>query len=104
MGKLDGRVAIVTGAGSGIGEASVELFRSEGATVIGADVGDGADVTADAGCEADVKQLIDGVAAQHGRLDIFFANAGISGGLASIAEQSANVAAVATAIDFKPKN
>jgi NAD(P)-dependent dehydrogenase (short-subunit alcohol dehydrogenase family) len=90
MGRLDGRVAIVTGAASGIGEASVELFRSEGATVIGADVGDGADVTADAGSEADVKQLIDSVAAQHGRLDIFFANAGISGGLASIAEQSAD--------------
>ena len=42
--RLAGKVAIVTGAASGIGKATVELFRSEGATVIGADVSDGADV------------------------------------------------------------
>ena len=48
MGRLAGKVAIVTGAASGIGKATVELFRSEGATVVGADVGDGADVQADA--------------------------------------------------------
>jgi NAD(P)-dependent dehydrogenase (short-subunit alcohol dehydrogenase family) len=82
-------VAIVTGAASGIGKAAVELFRSEGATVVGADVSDGADVQADAGSDADVKRLIDGVVAEHGRLDIFFANAGISGGLASITQQTA---------------
>ena len=51
MGRLEGKVAIVTGAASGIGKASVELFQSEGATVIGADVSDGADVRADAGSE-----------------------------------------------------
>ena len=49
MGKLEGKVAIVTGAASGIGKVTVELFRSEGATVVGADVGDGADVRCDAG-------------------------------------------------------
>jgi len=89
MGRLQGKVAIVTGAASGIGKATVELFRSEGATVVGADVGDGADVRCDAGSEADVKRLVDDAVAQHGGLDIFFANAGISGGLASIAEQTA---------------
>ncbi|HEX6742091.1 MAG TPA: SDR family oxidoreductase, partial [Sphingomicrobium sp.] len=89
MGRLEGKVAIVTGAASGIGKATVELFRSEGATVVGADVGDGADIKADAGSEADVKALVDQVVAQHGGLDIFFANAGISGGFASITEQSA---------------
>jgi NAD(P)-dependent dehydrogenase (short-subunit alcohol dehydrogenase family) len=87
--RLTGRVAIVTGAASGIGKAAVELFRSEGATVVGADVSEGADVQADAGSDADVRRLIDGVVAEHGRLDIFFANAGISGGLASITQQTA---------------
>jgi NAD(P)-dependent dehydrogenase (short-subunit alcohol dehydrogenase family) len=88
-GRLAGKVAIVTGAASGIGKAAVELFRSEGATVVGADVSDGADVRADAGSDADVQRLIDTVAAEHGRLDVVFANAGISGGLASISEQTA---------------
>ncbi len=49
MGRLEGKVAIVTGAASGIGKATVELFRDEGARVVGADVGDGADVRSDAG-------------------------------------------------------
>ena len=89
MGRLDGKVAIVTGAASGIGKATVELFRGEGATVVGADVSDGADVRCDAGSEADVKRLVEETIAQHGGLDIFFANAGISGGFASISEQSA---------------
>jgi NAD(P)-dependent dehydrogenase (short-subunit alcohol dehydrogenase family) len=89
MGKLEGKVAIVTGAASGIGKATVELFRREGATVIGADVSEGADVVADAGSEADVKALVDQVVGEHGGLDIFFANAGISGGFASISEQTA---------------
>ena len=89
MGRLSGKIAIVTGAASGIGKARVELFRSEGATVIGADIGDGADVRCDAGEEDQVKRLIDGVVAEHKHLDIFFANAGVSGGFASISEQSA---------------
>ncbi len=90
MGRLDGKIAIVTGAASGVGKATVELFRSEGATVVGADVSDGAEMRCDAGCEDEVKRLVEGVVAQHGGLDIFFANAGVSGGFASIAEQSAD--------------
>ena len=89
MARLAGKVAIVTGAASGIGKATVELFRSEGANVIGADVGDGADVRVDAGDENQVKRLIEQIAAEHGQLDIMFANAGVSGGFASIAEQTA---------------
>ena len=90
MGRLEDKIAIVTGAASGIGKAAVELFRNEGATVIGADVTAGADVVeADAGSEADVRRLVDSVVGEHGGLDIFFANAGVSGGLASISEQTA---------------
>ncbi len=89
MGRLQGRIAIVTGAASGIGKAAVELFRSEGATVVGADAAEGADIRADAGSETAVQTLIKNVVAKHGGLDIMFANAGISGGFASIAEQTA---------------
>src|SRR5689334_21606351 len=89
MGRLTGKVAIVTGAASGIGKASVDLFRAEGATVVGADVADGADIRADAGSEEDVRRLVEETAAKHGRLDIVFANAGVSGGWATIADQSA---------------
>lgn len=89
MQRLSGKVAIVTGTASGIGKATVDLFRSEGATVVGADVSDGADVQVDAGDDGQVHGLIEKVARDQGGLDIFFANAGISGGFASIAEQTA---------------
>ena len=89
MGRLSGKIAIVTGAASGIGKASVELFRSEGATVIGADRSEGADVRCDAGDDAQVRALVEGTAAKHGGLDIMFANAGISGGWDSIIQQTA---------------
>ena len=87
MGRLDGKVAIVTGAASGIGKATVELFRSEGATVVGADVA-GADVECDAGSDHDVSALVEQTVSDHGGLDVFFANAGVSGGFASIFEQT----------------
>ncbi len=89
-GRLAGKVAIVTGAASGIGLATVELFRIEGATVVGSDLAAAPGIAAaDAGSDGDVKRLIDQTVAQHGGLDIVFANAGISGGLASIFDQSA---------------
>jgi NAD(P)-dependent dehydrogenase (short-subunit alcohol dehydrogenase family) len=88
--RLSGKVAVVTGAASGIGKATAALFREEGATVIAADIAACEDViAADAGRENDVRGLIDLAGRRHGGLDIFFANAGISGGLASVFEQSA---------------
>lgn len=86
-GRLHGKVAVVTGAGSGIGAASAALFRSEGAVVIGADL-KGGDVTADAGSEADVAAVVGKAVADHGGIDIFFANAGIAGTLDSVLEES----------------
>lgn len=97
--KLGGRVAIVTGAGSGIGRASALRFAAEGARVVCVDlkghddtagaIGDSAvPVEADAGSEENVAGLVSGAVERFGRLDVFFANAGISGGLASIFEQS----------------
>ena len=92
MGKLDGRVAIVTGGASGIGEATVKLFHAEGARVVAADVQDargkrlaeelGAGVVyqhADVSQEADVKALVDRVVGEFGRLDCLFNNAGFVG-------------------------
>ncbi len=85
--RLAAKIAIITGAGSGIGKATVELFRREGATVIGADL-KGGDASCDAGDEAQVAALIADTVATHGGLDIFFANAGIAGGLGSIFDQT----------------
>jgi NAD(P)-dependent dehydrogenase (short-subunit alcohol dehydrogenase family) len=89
--RLSNKIAIVTGAASGIGKATAALFRSAGATVIAADMAEGDGVlAADAGSEEDVRRLVGLAVQDHGGLDIFFANAGISGGLASLFEQSAD--------------
>jgi len=89
MSRLKGKVAIITGAASGIGEATADLFRAEGATVVAADRTEGVDiVSVDAGSEADVERLVEQTVADRGGVDIFFANAGISGGLAGLFEQS----------------
>ncbi|MEV5689876.1 3-oxoacyl-ACP reductase [Micromonospora globbae] len=89
MDRLRDRVAVVTGAGSGIGLATVRRFAAEGARVVcvdidaeagqraAAEVG-GEAVVADVADEAAVRALFDGVVERHGRVDVAFNNAGIS--------------------------
>ncbi len=94
MGLLDGKVAIITGAGSGIGRASAKRFAEEGAKLVLADKTEAVYETAqgldavpmqiDAGSEADVEKLVATAREKYGRLDIAFANAGISGGMPGI--------------------
>ena len=89
MGALDNKIALVTGAASGIGKAAAALFRREGATVTAADAVAADGVTLlDAGSEAEVQALVERSVSEHGGIDVVFANAGISGGLASIFEQT----------------
>ena len=82
MARLDGKVCVVTGASSGIGAATAQLFMDEGATVVGVDLrDDGAGTLALAADVADEQQVADmyaRVRAEYGRVDVLFNNAGIS--------------------------
>jgi len=91
--KLAGRVAVVTGAGSGIGAASAIAMAAEGAAVVVADLNEAAAkatveriergggralaVPADVTRAADNQALVERTLAQFGALDVFFANAGV---------------------------
>jgi NAD(P)-dependent dehydrogenase (short-subunit alcohol dehydrogenase family) len=70
MGKLDNRVAIVTGAAQGIGKAVADKLEAEGATVVTADIQDGTTIKADVSSEADVERMVAETVAEHGKLDV----------------------------------
>lgn len=99
MARFSGKSIIVTGAGSGIGRASALLFAREGGSVLVADQSDSVHETAalidqaggaahaiqiDAGSEEDVVRAVTVACEYYGGLDVMFANAGISGGMANI--------------------
>lgn len=104
MRRLEGKRTIVTGAGSGIGRASACLFASEGASVLAVDRsiesveetaalikengGSAIAMLADAADEKDVKAYVDKAISAFGGIDTIFANAGISGGLVPLMEQT----------------
>jgi len=76
--RLANKVCIVTGAASGIGLASAELFAAEGATVVAADL-DGTPYRVDVADEDEAQALVERVMDEHGRVDVLFNNAGIAG-------------------------
>jgi NAD(P)-dependent dehydrogenase (short-subunit alcohol dehydrogenase family) len=95
MGRLDGKVCVITGAGSGIGQASARLFAGEGARVVVADVdlqaaqatvediaragGEAVAERVDVTDEAQTVALAGRVVKLYGRIDVLFNNAGIAG-------------------------
>jgi NAD(P)-dependent dehydrogenase (short-subunit alcohol dehydrogenase family) len=98
--RLDNKIAVITGAGSGMGKAMAELFVREGASVVLADIsgaqndlaialGDKAmAVHCDVSSEDDVIAMITAAEARFGRIDVLCNNAGFGGPMAPLAEQT----------------
>ncbi|XP_027349449.1 short-chain dehydrogenase reductase 3b-like [Abrus precatorius] len=102
--RLEGKVALITGAASGIGEETVRLFAEHGALIVAADVQDeqGRQVALSVGSERvtyhhcdvrdenQVEETVKYTLEKHGRIDILFSNAGIIGSLCGILELDLN--------------
>ena len=82
MGRLDGKVCVITGAASGIGAETARLFKEEGATVVGVDLAEGSEgdlqVQADVTQEGEVVDMYARASEEYGHIDVLFNNAGIS--------------------------
>ena len=82
MGRLDGKVCVITGAAGGIGSASARLFGEEGATVVGVDLRGGAEgdlaLEADLTDEDQVRDIYARTREEYGGVDVLFNNAGVS--------------------------
>lgn len=104
--SLAGKTAVITGAASGIGRAAALMFAAAGARVVAVDLaegvtdtvevlkaagGQGVALTLDAGKEADVIRAVDTAVSEYGGLDVFFANAGITGGIRNFFEATPEV-------------
>ena len=104
MGRLEGRVALVTGAASGIGRATSKLFAAEGARLVvfdrageveetAAEIkaagGEATVILGDAGLEADIEKAVALAVSTYGGLDVCYANAGVSGGYVPLLELTA---------------
>jgi NAD(P)-dependent dehydrogenase (short-subunit alcohol dehydrogenase family) len=82
MGRLGGKVCVITGAAGGIGAETARRFREEGATVVGVDLDEVADVDLSIACdvsdEESVRSMYEEAAARFGQIHVLFNNAGIS--------------------------
>jgi NAD(P)-dependent dehydrogenase (short-subunit alcohol dehydrogenase family) len=99
-GKLNNKVVVITGAGSGMGKATAELFAAQGAKLVLADISGNQDkvaatigsnavaVHADVSKEDDIRNMIATAEQKFGRLDILVNNAGFGGKMMALHEQT----------------
>ncbi|HVC44028.1 MAG TPA: SDR family oxidoreductase [Candidatus Binataceae bacterium] len=105
MGRLNGKVAVITGAASGMGRATAARFAGEGASIVIADLNaEGGEAAVrecrengghavfqktDVAAEAEIEAAIDRAIKEFGRLDVMFNNAGLAGALGAIEQTTA---------------